>query len=324
MWLLRDQGQVGIATSQPIDDINTSYAASSLPAAYFGNLADSVGGTIFGSWFAGVTNVLTDCLTLDELALYNSALSSSRITAHYVAGASGPSAAFSINDILYDSVNTRFLLIGQSSNAGLTTTTYTPAVYSAPTSLVTQTLITNLVATAGDNWEIVGVGQSGTDIAVLMNDLTNNVVRIAVSTNSGTTWSYPTVSWPATVALAFCFDGTRFLATFEGYSSESTNLTSWTTSGGGSGLSSNVYLRELYPNGSGKTAAVVSLSGGGNAGTAVTSDGLTWTLSPVTKASASEVSFSDSGTQIPASDVQDALEYVSNAWQVIKNQVFGD
>lgn len=169
----------------------------------------------------------------------------------------------------------------------------------------------------------------GPEFAAIVRKSDGVTTVLAVSETYGTSWTFPSVSWPGTspghAADSIVHDGVRWLVTGLGWSGVSTNISggSFTFSSGGA-LPVSYTLPLLLPNGTGTTLAQVAALGKGTAGGAVTSDGLTWTLGPKVKAQANQVSYNTTGSVLPAIDVQSALTIVSGAWGILQDKIFGD
>lgn len=95
-------------------------------------------GTVFGSaldeYFSGPG-------TLDQLAIYSSMLSATRIGVHYEAGTAGLQTTFSVVDVQWDDFNNRALIYGNAVDNSSGSSRYFPKVYTAPRDLSSLTFL---------------------------------------------------------------------------------------------------------------------------------------------------------------------------------------
>lgn len=130
-----DAVQVGSITGAPIDHITGGNLA--------GGGAGLQAGDIWGSDFN--YNSASGNATLDELALYNTALSGARIAVHYDRGTRGVSGDFEVREIMYDAPNQRHLVFGNLAIPNGTTTQHRPQVYKSVDGMQTLQLLSSMM-----------------------------------------------------------------------------------------------------------------------------------------------------------------------------------
>lgn len=92
-------------------------------------------------------NAASGNMILDELALYNTSLSSTRVGVHYDRGSRGIVGAFSIVDLLYDAPNSRHLVFGNLAIPNGVSTIHKPQALVSTNSLQTLGLLSSLSVT---------------------------------------------------------------------------------------------------------------------------------------------------------------------------------
>lgn len=125
-----DGVQVGTVSGATVDHIHGGTLAA---------------GDIFGSDFNH--NTASGSCTIDELALYGTALSAARIAVHYDRGTRGVQGALTIKDIFYDAPNQRHLVFANLAVPSGTTIQNRPQVHKSTDGLKTLQLLSPLMAT---------------------------------------------------------------------------------------------------------------------------------------------------------------------------------
>lgn len=153
----------------------------------------------------------------------------------------------------------------------------------------------------------------------------NNVQVLATSGNGGTAWAWPNVSYPSQSkpqpAQCIWWDGARFVMMGLGWSGTSSNLSSWTFSTTG-GMPAGEFGLYAYPNGAGTTGVEMS-NGSGETGYVWSTDGLNWTNGPKFRGEAADISYDNSHSSLPVSEVQSGLTLLSGVWGILNEQIFG-
>ena len=209
---------------------------------------------------------------------------------------------FVIVDLLWDAVNSRFLIFGQYRDEPSPGTVYfRPRVYRSTDLnawILQEDLATNPTT---DNMTITGVAVAGTTIVATMRNNTSTVTgHLARSTDNGSTWTFPSITWPTTTPpwnpSNVVYDGAQFLAGGLDWVGRSPTGESWTFEQLIFGVGE--LFSPLYTDGRGTTVANVSTSS--SIGAAFTRDGINWERSGSTSGAAnisgsSSLTFTASG-----------------------------
>lgn len=237
---------------------------------------------------------------LDELALYDSALSDARIAAHYAAGISQLDA-FSTKYVIADTdvSPVEYRLVGEVLRPSSSTSVpfgLVPTVYETMdfTEFSLVATLSGSLATDVEtrNCPLQAVAENGSGaVVVLFRHISGSVehpARISRSLDDGESWSLLSeVAWPsdglppthqdARADKHIVWDGTYWVISGRGWSARSADASSWTFSSDGSGIPEIVRL-VMYPDGAGlNVAAAVSV--GGPTGSYYSDDNLVWTKS---------------------------------------------